>query len=369
MSEIGQFNLGHYKITQMLGYGANGTVHLAKDTTTGELVAIKELSFKGLTPAEQHLQRNEAFYHSSLSHHENILTLRDVMVGEEALFLVMDYCPEGDLFEFVVKQTNADRLKGVESSRRMALEIISSVINCHSAGIYHRDLKPENVLLVPCEDGSYTTRLADFGLATTQLVSNDLGCGSACYMSPECTSYSPQHSEKEGFNSAKNDVWSLGILLVNLMCGLNPWKRACVEDRSFAAYLRDQTYLMTLEVSSSFYELLTKALNPDPEARCDLDTLYNLVKACPTFLLSQHESSSSLTMSSSTYLFSEAQLMYDAEEMDDSDSSCHTLSSPTCPTFDHLPEHGFDKETMYALYFDDQMSPTQTYPSINSRFH
>ncbi|KAJ9090508.1 Serine/threonine protein kinase [Entomophthora muscae] len=319
-----------YQLLQLLGYGANGQVFLGLDCRSSTKVAIKQLPRRGLTPHERRIQDNEASFHQALSHHHNILTLHCVIEENDALYLVLDYCPMGDLFEHVVRQTSLQRKSSQEQNRTMALDIISAVMDCHASGIYHRDLKPENILLMDNE-----IRLADFGLATTERCSSDVGCGSACYMSPECHMPGPK-----GVDSAKNDVWSLGIILVNLMSGLNPWKQASVDDDSFRAYLEDQTYLLrTLGISPTFYHLLTRALDVDPGMRCSLPELYALVDSCPTFLASP------LQLKTPPPLVTSDEFNYDSD-------SVYTTSSPVNPIFSLPDDLNFDKDGLYAMYFD-----------------
>lgn len=101
------------------------------------------------------------------------------MDSVDCTFVVIEFCPEGDLFSNITERglfVGNDPL-----AKRAFLQILDAVDYCHSIGIYHRDLKPENILVT---DGGMTVKLADFGLATTDYLTSDFGCGSTFYMSP-----------------------------------------------------------------------------------------------------------------------------------------------------------------------------------------
>lgn len=101
------------------------------------------------------------------------------MDSADCTYVVMEYCPEGDLFSSITEKGNYvgnDLL-----AKSVFLQILSAVEFCHSIGIYHRDLKPENILV---KDQGTTVKLADFGLASNDYYTSDYGCGSTFYMSP-----------------------------------------------------------------------------------------------------------------------------------------------------------------------------------------
>jgi hypothetical protein len=84
--------------------------------------------------------------------------------------------------------------------------------------------------------------------------------------------------------SAANDVWSLGVILVNLTCGRNPWKRASVEDSTFQAYLKDPFFLKTiLPLSSEMVSILSRVFELDPIKRISIPELRQLILECPRF--------------------------------------------------------------------------------------
>lgn len=204
-----------------------------------------------------------------------MVSLVRILDGQDCTFVVIEYCPEGDLFTNI---TEKGRFVGNDPLAKHAfLQILDAVQYCHASGIYHRDLKPENILVT---NQGTTVKLADFGLATTDCVTSDFGCGSTFYMSPECQQTSPWPSAC--YASAPNDVWSLGVILVNLTCGRNPWKKASLEDSTFRAYRKDPQFLRSiLPVSSELDAILGRVFECDPQKRVTLPELRNLILACP----------------------------------------------------------------------------------------
>lgn len=84
--------------------------------------------------------------------------------------------------------------------------------------------------------------------------------------------------------SAANDVWSLGVILVNLTCGRNPWKRAAIEDSTFQAYLKDPFFLKTiLPLSTDMVSILSRVFELDPSKRITIPELRQLILECPRF--------------------------------------------------------------------------------------
>lgn len=101
------------------------------------------------------------------------------MDSVDCTFLVIEFCPDGDLF---LNITERGHYVGNDFlAKALFLQILDAVEFCHSIGIYHRDLKPDNILVT---NGGMTVKLADFGLATTEYITSDFGCGSTFYMSP-----------------------------------------------------------------------------------------------------------------------------------------------------------------------------------------
>ncbi|PSK44252.1 hypothetical protein B9Z65_232 [Elsinoe australis] len=274
---LGEILAGQYQLTDVLGVGAYGVVYKAIDIHNGVYYAVKALNKVGLEPRQQSFQQREIQLHYQVSQHQNIVSMENILDSSDCTYVVMEYCPEGDLF---AKITEEERYIGNdELARSVFLQIVEAVEFCHSVGIYHRDLKPENVLV---KDGGMTVKLADFGLATKDYYTSDFGCGSTFYMSPECQESNPQPMSY--YLSPANDVWSLGVILVNLTCGRNPWKRASREDSTFRAYMKDRNFLKTiLPLSDELDAILRKCFEPDARRRCSIAQLHQMILQCPRF--------------------------------------------------------------------------------------
>ncbi|KAF2398328.1 Pkinase-domain-containing protein [Trichodelitschia bisporula] len=274
---LGQILAGRLQLTGILGVGAYGVVYTAVDLQTQTSYAVKALSKVGLEPRQQRFQQREIQLHYQASFHPNVVSLVKIMDSPDCTYVVIEYCPEGDLFSNI---TERRKYVGDDPmAKNVFLQILDALEFCHSNGIYHRDLKPENILVT---DNGMTVKLADFGLATTDRITSDYGCGSTFYMSPECQQPAPKPFES--YASAPNDIWSLGVILVNLTCGRNPWKRACYEDSTFRAFMKDRDFLKTiLPLSSELNSILTRIFELDPAKRITIQELKQEILNCPRF--------------------------------------------------------------------------------------
>ncbi|KAL2222799.1 protein serine/threonine kinase [Thermoascus aurantiacus ATCC 26904] len=277
---LGLLLANRLELTSVLGVGAYGVVYTAIDIHTNIPYAVKALNKAGLDPRQRKFQQREIKLHHMASQHPNVVSLVRIMDSVDCTFVVIEFCPEGDLFTNITERglfVGNDPL-----AKRAFLQILDAVQYCHSIGIYHRDLKPENILVA---DHGMTVKLADFGLATTDVYTSDFGCGSTFYMSPECQQPNPR--PMSCYASAPNDVWSLGVILVNLTCGRNPWKRASTEDSTFRAYLKDPQFLRTiLPLSPELNYILRRIFECDPRKRITIPELRRLIVDCPRFTVS-----------------------------------------------------------------------------------
>lgn len=172
------------RLDSIVGSGSYGTVYRAVDVLSKVQYAVKTLnkinddgSFKDQRDAAS--RTREVRLHWNASAHPNVASLHRIIEEPDCVHLVMEYCPDGDLFHNIV---TCGRYEGDDDLiRRTFIQILEAVDYCHSRDIYHRDLKPENILVT--DDGN-SVRLADFGLASNIPYSEEKGCGSEFYMSP-----------------------------------------------------------------------------------------------------------------------------------------------------------------------------------------
>ncbi|KAJ3307396.1 hypothetical protein HDV03_000044 [Kappamyces sp. JEL0829] len=259
-----------YRLDKVIGEGSFAVVFsastLLKDPRTHqrETVAVKCLYKTGLSRSQLALQREEINILKRVSAHPYITTLIDTCETIHHLYMVVELC-QVDLFDTIMKGV-FDPPKAL----RLFSQLTAAVSSCHEVGIYHRDLKPENVLLTSLDDDAQV-RLTDFGLATTDFYSTEFGCGSVRYMAPECLG--KKKTDKSPYLSAANDVWSLAIILINMLTGKNPWVEPSSKDKHFRSHILStharpvDTFRSQFNFSDGFCQVLRLVFCSTPENR------------------------------------------------------------------------------------------------------
>ncbi|KAL0447510.1 UNVERIFIED_CONTAM: CBL-interacting serine/threonine-protein kinase [Sesamum latifolium] len=214
MGETKKILLGKYEMGRLLGKGAFAKVYYATNLATDESVAIKVIKKDEVIKDQRMMEQiKREIAVMRLVRHPNIVELKEVMATKSKIFFVMEYVRGGALFSKVAR----GRLKE-EAARKYFQQLISAVDFCHSRGVYHRDLKPENLLL----DENGDLKISDFGLsALYEHRSNDgllhTQCGTPAYIAPEVL-------RMKGYDGAKADIWSCGVVLYVLLAGFLPFR-------------------------------------------------------------------------------------------------------------------------------------------------
>uniref|UniRef100_A0A2K6BSI8 Maternal embryonic leucine zipper kinase n=1 Tax=Macaca nemestrina TaxID=9545 RepID=A0A2K6BSI8_MACNE len=252
--------LKYYELHETIGTGGFAKVKLACHILTGEMVAIKIMD-KNTLGSDLPRIKTEIEALKNLRH-QHICQLYHVLETTNKIFMVLEYCPGGELFDYIISQ---DRLSE-EETRVVFRQIVSAVAYVHSQGYAHRDLKPENLLF----DEYHKLKLIDFGLCAKPKGNKDYHlqtcCGSLAYAAPELI-------QGKSYLGSEADVWSMGILLYVLMCGFLPFD----DDNVMALYKKIMRgkYDVPKWLSPSSILLLQQMLQMDPKKRISMKNLLN----------------------------------------------------------------------------------------------
>lgn len=208
----GQKINGRYEIIQSIGEGGMANVYLAQDTILNRRVAVKVLR-GDLASDEKFVRRfqREAISASSLSH-PNIVEMYDVGEEEGKYFIVMEYV-EGKSLKSLIKKRGGLTLP---EALDIMLQLTDGIACAHNSYIIHRDIKPQNILVL--DDGR--VKITDFGIAQAlkrgELTETNSVMGSVHYLPPE---------QANGTGTTiKSDIYSLGIVMFELLTGKVPFK-------------------------------------------------------------------------------------------------------------------------------------------------
>lgn len=228
-----------YEFVKDLGVGGFGKVFLAREKISNRNVAIKELTNKDK-------DRQQAIIHEIRTvaqfNHPNIVTYFHHFFQDDLLYLVMEYCPRGSLRD-ALRQGKADAQNAFLWTQILA-DAFSFV---HEKGIVHHDIKPDNILF--SEDS--IIKISDFGIANTL-------AGTTAYMAPEIFNWFVKADD------ARTDIYSLGVTLLEMLTGKNPFFHLSVEQ---IIALHDKSDFGIKQLPNWQQEIVLKAINKIPELR------------------------------------------------------------------------------------------------------
>ena len=210
-----------YRVEQVLGSGGMGTVYACINTWTGRRVAIKLLRPElSAVPAivKRFMQEAQA---STRIRHPHIVDVLDMGRDEPtgSLYIVQSFLEGEDLGEWM----RTHRRMSPREAFQLMIPVMEAIAAAHDAGIVHRDIKPENIFLSRGEHGEVVPVVIDFGIskvvvrdASDRMTNHGVAIGTPEYMSPE------QAAGEEDLDG-RTDVWSLGVVLYELLCSAVPF--------------------------------------------------------------------------------------------------------------------------------------------------
>ncbi|KAM0874455.1 hypothetical protein ACQ4PT_037404 [Festuca glaucescens] len=232
----GRTRVGKYELGRTLGEGTFAKVKFAKNVETGENVAIKILDKEKLLKHKMIGQLKREISTMKLIRHPNVIRMYEVMASKTKIYIVIELVSGGELFDKIVSRR---RLKE-DDARKYFQQLINAVDYCHSRGVYHRDLKDDGLL--------HTT------------------CGTPNYVAPEVII-------NKGYDGAKADLWSCGVILFVLMAGYLPFEDSNLTSLYKKIYKADFTCPSWFSTSTK--NLIKKILDPNPNTRITIADVIN----------------------------------------------------------------------------------------------
>jgi hypothetical protein len=272
---LGRTLAGRYRLISCLGTGGMSTVYLSRHALIDRLSAIKVLR----PELAIHAEHRERFLREARAvnriNHPNIVEISDYGEAQlglgpgrserrDVVYLVMEYIPGETLSKLLVKGPLPEtRLVPI------ALQVASALARAHQTGVIHRDVKPENVLLVSRRDWVDLVKLTDFGVARMQLAKSlpmgglsDQVVGTPGFVAPE---YLVGETTLDG----RADLYSLGVVMYEALCGQLPFEAAGTADLLTLPLTEEPVHLQTRnpEVSDGLAEVVMRCLKRRPEDR------------------------------------------------------------------------------------------------------
>ena len=244
MTDVLPTQIGKYKIIELVGEGAMGTVYRATDSVLGRTVAVKVMN-ASIARQQDHRQRflREAQAAGSLQH-PNVVTIYDLGELDGHLFIAMEFVHGTDLERLM---TAVEPLK-LQSKLDIIVDVLMGLSYAHKHGIIHRDIKPANIRVG--EDGH--AKIMDFGvahLASSDMTRTGLVVGTPSYMAPE--------QVMGGKAVPGTDLFAVGAVLYHLITGSKPFEGPTLQ--------------------SLFYRIVTDMPRPLDEVRPGLPTSLNAI--------------------------------------------------------------------------------------------
>ena len=249
-----------YEIGRLLGQGNFAKVYHARNLKTGQSIAIKVFNKEMILKVGLKEQMKREISVMRLVRHPNIVEFYEVMASKTKIYFAMECVKGGELFGKVSR----GRLRE-DIARKYFQQLIEAVDHCHRRGVYHRDLKLENLLL----DENGDLKVSDFGLSALLESKQKDGllhttCGTPAYVAPEII-------RKKGYDGAKADIWSCGVILFVLLAGFLPFNDKNLMEMYKKIISADFKFPQWF--SPDVKRLIYRILDPNPRTRITINKI------------------------------------------------------------------------------------------------
>ncbi|OHS92872.1 CBL-interacting serine/threonine-protein kinase 6 [Tritrichomonas foetus] len=262
LSELRKLNsfssMIRYVCTKELGHGAFSTVYKCHRADTGESFAIKVFPKSNLKKSDDKKRFQRELNTMAFIHHENIISLHDCFSDDDNFYLVMTLCKNGELADYIARNSKLQE----DIALHIFKQILAAISTLHSYNIVHRDLKPQNILFTEFPN----IKVGNFGLSDSTANKKTIHnfCGSICFCSPECLS-------RMEYDPIKSDIWSLGVILYNMVVGVHPW--GTKSDTVMIRNIKRAYYNIPKFVSKDCADLISRMMKLNPEDRITMSEI------------------------------------------------------------------------------------------------
>lgn len=271
----------NYELKEKIGSGGYASVFKCRQVKYKEIFCVKIIELQEDSSGNLAISFLSEIQTLVKIIHPNIITIFDHFQSKHCFYLILEYCPNGSLFDLISQKGQISKEKLVDLYK----QILQATNYIHSIGIAHRDIKPRNILF----DMHNRPKLADFGLAefykTNQKEREKFG-GSLPYMAPELVMI-------QEFNPEAVDVWALGISFYEMATGSLPWASSQVKTEILSGFI---CFPNDLDEQITF--LIKKMLQHDPERRPSCKQLLDF----PIFNEMKQHSSPSMHLKQMSFL-------------------------------------------------------------------
>jgi len=248
----------YYHKYEKIGEGAYSNVYKGYHQDISKIFAIKEINIS-INHKNIERFRTEIMLMKKLDH-RNIIKLYDTIEDTDYIYLILEYCENGDLKNFLNKRAVKEK-----NVHKFMVQIVDGLKYLNKHNIYHRDLKPQNILV----DDAHNLKISDFGLAKLCEDNSllDTICGSPMYMAPEIMKYKKYDT--------KADLWSLGVIFYQMLTGKTPYTAKSHVELMNNIETQDVVFPKNIKISELARDLLSRLLKKTSTDRMTWNELFN----------------------------------------------------------------------------------------------